>query len=755
MSNSEHLAILNQGIEVWNKWRETNPRETPDLRNEDLSESNLNNVNFIDAKLSGVKLKNAHLCKANFSNADLRGANLSGAKIVGTNFSNTDLSKADFTSAYAVDNIPNCSDNVKFTNSTIKGTNFFKAKLNNADFTKAKAGLKTFTLGNIIIIIVSFFIAFWSAYSVLIVLSFSLYFFFNKYYKKRLVLWLLGIGILSIIWAIFIRLYLMDSDNFINLHVGVGTGMIAFTIFCEYIVIKLTKPHQTFDTELLIAVMMIFLLIYCIIFPPEPIFNILEKLPGINMIIQESWEPGKVGKALFGAVAGAFYGFWVSYSAITGKHFEWLWRLYVENLVINNILTEETYFKQSNLTDAVFNSSILTGSNFTNAFIEKTSWWDIDDLECIVFGKTYLRYPQIRRIFQYPLREQIETDNLKLDGLNLEGINFAQKDLSGASFIGTNLSKSNLSRSILNNANLTEANLNGANLTKASLNSTCLKDFNYDEETIFKDVECTYLESGNSRRSIDLRLSLPSRNLKPGDFENFFNQEDNIRLLIRNTDNLQAIDSALSQIIQNYKIKPNFFRGIIRIGDYFLVEFQVPPNIDNINKSLVEQNFENDVEQSISTNEKDKSTLTPETIIYMVGNTFYQNRNMRITGETFITGGSGTFNLGDISGTVANAINQLSTSPNTDQPGIRELLGQLKEAIEAENSLEDVDKSDALEEIRNLATSSQDDDKNTKKIKAGKSLRNLARIANSLSPAATLVTIFKEVLPKIAHFFEL
>jgi hypothetical protein len=31
MINPEHLAILKQGVEIWNKWREENPDIMPDL----------------------------------------------------------------------------------------------------------------------------------------------------------------------------------------------------------------------------------------------------------------------------------------------------------------------------------------------------------------------------------------------------------------------------------------------------------------------------------------------------------------------------------------------------------------------------------------------------------------------------------------------------------------------------------------------------------------------------------------------------
>jgi len=36
MANPEHLEILKQGVEVWNRWREENPQVQPELRDVNL-----------------------------------------------------------------------------------------------------------------------------------------------------------------------------------------------------------------------------------------------------------------------------------------------------------------------------------------------------------------------------------------------------------------------------------------------------------------------------------------------------------------------------------------------------------------------------------------------------------------------------------------------------------------------------------------------------------------------------------------------
>ena len=40
MANPEHLEILKQGVEQWNKWREEHPDVRPDLHDADLYGAN-------------------------------------------------------------------------------------------------------------------------------------------------------------------------------------------------------------------------------------------------------------------------------------------------------------------------------------------------------------------------------------------------------------------------------------------------------------------------------------------------------------------------------------------------------------------------------------------------------------------------------------------------------------------------------------------------------------------------------------------
>lgn len=89
MANPEHLEILKQGVEVWNRWRKEHREIIPDLRG----------ANFSGVYLEGVDLLSASLIGANFSGADLFNADLRGAFLVSADFSNANLSFVSLISA--------------------------------------------------------------------------------------------------------------------------------------------------------------------------------------------------------------------------------------------------------------------------------------------------------------------------------------------------------------------------------------------------------------------------------------------------------------------------------------------------------------------------------------------------------------------------------------------------------------------------------------------------------------------------------
>ena len=109
MANQEQLAILKQGVDVWNRWRKDNPRAEIDLSGPNLSKANLKGAN-----LKGANLRVANLSEATLSGANLSGANLSEANLREANFRDAVLTGVDLQEAQL--------NEVTFTNTLLSDT---------------------------------------------------------------------------------------------------------------------------------------------------------------------------------------------------------------------------------------------------------------------------------------------------------------------------------------------------------------------------------------------------------------------------------------------------------------------------------------------------------------------------------------------------------------------------------------------------------------------------------------------------------
>lgn len=117
MPNEEHLAILQQGVRVWNKWK-----QTYDPYKEE-------GIDLTGASLVAADLRNADLKWVDLSGANLSGANLSGADLTGVELDACDLTGADLTEARLI--------RVTLVDSVLHKTKLIRAKLNNADLSRA------------------------------------------------------------------------------------------------------------------------------------------------------------------------------------------------------------------------------------------------------------------------------------------------------------------------------------------------------------------------------------------------------------------------------------------------------------------------------------------------------------------------------------------------------------------------------------------------------------------------------------------
>jgi len=154
MANPEHLKILKQGVEVWNKWREEQKGVEVDLgkaylRGANLARANLAKANLAKANLGmanlmGVDLTEANLAKAVLNKATLNKATLTGAILgmailPGANLTETNLSFANLSYANLHDAIFTRASLAKavLINANLRGANFNEANLEGANLCEA------------------------------------------------------------------------------------------------------------------------------------------------------------------------------------------------------------------------------------------------------------------------------------------------------------------------------------------------------------------------------------------------------------------------------------------------------------------------------------------------------------------------------------------------------------------------------------------------------------------------------------------
>ena len=135
MANPEHLKILKQGVEVWNRWREENPGIHPDLSfinlaKINLRKANLVDVSFVSSNLDGANLRNAKLQFAHLLDTKLRFANFTEADLGVALLCDADLSNADLSNADL--------NNTNFLNATLRRANFKKASLGESYLSAAR-----------------------------------------------------------------------------------------------------------------------------------------------------------------------------------------------------------------------------------------------------------------------------------------------------------------------------------------------------------------------------------------------------------------------------------------------------------------------------------------------------------------------------------------------------------------------------------------------------------------------------------------
>jgi uncharacterized protein YjbI with pentapeptide repeats len=495
-----------------------------------------------------------------------------------------------------------------------------------------------------------------------------------------------------------------------------------------------------------------------------------------------------------GAGAVAALGIYIAWRTLAGDEKQAL----IRTIVIAFAATGGTSFRNANLTDANFTEATLKSTDFRTANLTRTCFRNTEKLDRARVGKSILADTRIRELL-------ITGNGYKKS--------YVSANLQGANLIGVNLNEANLKQANLNEATLHQANLESANLTdtqalatdftEARFTGACLEAWNIDANTKLDRVDCRFVylleypQPGTGDR--ERRPHHINKCFEPGDFEKLYKKiMETVQILLKDGINPEAFVAPFQKLMQEFPdLTPQSIQAVEKKKNDVLLTLKVPEGTD---KGKVEQIWDevyqarleaqmrteqlkskdeiiaiqkhyNDVfedlvkagyTKNLNVNEFIKFLTPPPVNVKFINEVkstseskamsdkIDKSRKIEITGGTVTASGAGALSLGDISGTVANTITQLSDSAKPDEPGIKELLTQLQTAIEAETNLSDDDKAEALEQVKTLAEVGKNPQDSTMQ-KAGKTaMKILKGTIAGLPTTATLLEACSKLLPMIA-----
>ncbi|MBD2598372.1 pentapeptide repeat-containing protein [Nostoc spongiaeforme FACHB-130] len=686
-----------------------------------------------------------------FSGQNLRGRNFKGQNLVGANFSYAD----------------------------IRGANFSGANLTGANFSHAKAGLqRRWVIG---LVLVSLLLSGLSGY-----------------------LWSFNGYVVSLIFsssnenqiAGFIALIILIAFSFITIRQGIIAGLKAgaFAIVGTFAGGFALTVAEAFSVAGSVAV------VVAGAFTGAFALTVAGVLAGNKAIVVAVVVAGVFARAgvvvvagaddVAGAIAvtGALFSTYISWQAIKGDQKYSL----LLNLTIALAAIGGTSFRHANLTNADFTQARLKSTDFRNTILTRTCYYQARMLDYVRPGSTYLQNPQIRQLLvtgeaqgqnfdRQNLRgiklqkDQIK-DTSKLINADLGDASFIGADLGDASFIGADLSNANLQNANLSRAKLKQTQLDATDLTGATLTGAFIEDWGITRETKLHGVRCEYVfmrlptkENPDPLRKPDNQQEV----FQDGDFAEFIQPIfDTLDLYHNQGVDPRAIAIAFKKLAENHPEAELEIVAMEKRGDDKLL--LRAKTAEGINKSQLSAEYFDEYnwfkalppdKQLLLFAEKNSKIQSLENIVNTLlnrPNNYYQIEgdyiNMSQNNPINISAGrdiSGVINLGQIGGDVTNTIQHLSASPQAAQPGIKELLTQLQEAISQSSDLSDENKAEALEQVKTLAEAGQNPQEPAKQKTAKTAITMLKGLFSGLPAVATLVEAANKLLPVISKVFGL
>jgi uncharacterized protein YjbI with pentapeptide repeats len=431
-----------------------------------------------------------------------------------------------------------------------------------------------------------------------------------------------------------------------------------------------------------------------------------------------------------------------------------------------------TSFRGADLTDANFKNAILKNTNFNRTkekqiILTQVCWQGAKNLDRARVDDSILKNPAVRELLVTRDGHEKSYIEASFQGANLDGV-----DLENANLKRADLSDATLKDANLKNANFTEALVLHTDFTGAQMTGACLEAWNIDSTTNLDQVDCQYVYLLNQQK--ERRPS--SGDFASGEFTKLFQGVlSTIDLLFRDGIDWKAFIYSFDALVQE---NPELsIQSIENKGDGFVViRVNAPPDAD---KAKIQSEFNQTYEDKLkalksdyqkqlqakdeqiesyrreSVNMTEIATLLAKRPINVqananaesksMSNSNENNRTVNIDGD--VTGS--TINLGEISGSVSNVINQLPNSSVPNQPGIKEWLTELQKAIEEDTELQPEDKVDLLEQVKALAEAKLTSEPDKKESLVRNAKKIFKATLDGLPDTAKLAEACSKLLPII------
>ena len=658
---------------------------------------------------------------------DFKGISLRGQSFRGQNLSGADFSGAD-----------------------LRSTKFIDVDLRESKFTSAKCGLQkrwaTFLL------IVSWLLALISGAGSLLVSSFVLLIFDASLLRNQIVGW-----VSLVVIVCFLILFILKGIRIGGIS-GMAIVAIAFTGTISAILIKVISTIVSAT----ISVGLAGIVSVAVISVGAIAGAVSEATLGTGAILIAAIIPvsltiiGSSEVANAGAISAALSLVFASSVSVTGIFIGWRAMkgdkrdAWINSFVIAVTSKVGTGFYQSDLTQADFSKAYLKNVDFSEATLSCTHWRDAFKIDRVCPGKTYLKNESL-----WKLLVTGNGKNQNFDRLDLRYVSLQKANLENASFIDADFYRTNLYGANLTGAILVRSNFERADLRNTKLSRSCIQDWVITESTMLDGIICDYVFLKWIDK--DKRDQMPPRGkFKAGGFQTFvryiletvelYHEKDiNPRLALtllhkmsRDYDealDIVAVGKKGEKVFIQVKVSENITKENFKDDYYDRYDgdlklwsenpLELPPAMDGfIEKKISEiASKKTDdivfvdatyVEGSYTEIYQGEVNMIGERNIaigegdYVQGDKIDQSLNQNISGGTINNSGAGAFSLGDISGQIANTINELpnfNTEP--DKKELKELLNELQTAV-IKAELDEEDREDTLEQIQIIAKALQD-----------------------------------------------